>query len=464
MSGTVNGAVTFNMGKHYEERLVQALIVDNKFAEQMTEILNVDYFGLEHLREIAKILFGYYEKYRTFPSVGLLSTMLLDQKNSEVLREKYATYLDHIKKEPLNGDLEYIKENSLEFCRKRCVMLSLEKILEFAENRKYNEIVPEIQKALLAGSEKDMGHSFLEDFEARMQRIAYKPIPTPWELINKLIKGGLGGGKLGCICAVSGVGKSHALVEMGVAAAQAGFTVAHYTFELSECDTGNRYDSRIANIGIDNLIDHKDFVLRKVQSVPGKIVIKSYPTKSASVATIRNHLHKLKMKGVVPDILIIDYADLMRSRRAYDQRRMEEESVYEELRGLAMELDIPIWTAAQANRSGMDAEVITLKEIAECFAKAMICDLFLTLNRKKDGSDYSTVGNLFVAKSRMGRDGVKFPMVIDTTMSKIEVLDPGAFTEDDEDDRETRMKRKLKEMMLSKDKKQADNIDKGSAN
>ncbi len=439
----------FKKGKNFEERLVQALLGDHKFAEQMVEILNVDYFGLEYLKESAKILFDYYGKYKAFPSFEVFKTIVMDTKD-DTLRERMLIYLEQVRKEPLNGDMEWTKENALEFCRKRRVMLSLEKILEFAENKKYNDIVPEIQKALVAGSERDMGHSLLEDFEARMQKSTYKPVPTPWALLNNLIKGGVGGGKLACVCAPTGVGKSHALVEIGVAAAAAGYTVVHYTFELSENDTGNRYDSRIADISIDTLLEHKQMVLRQVQAIPGKIIIKSYPTKTATVATIRNHLHKLHMKDIRPDLIIIDYADLMRSRNSYEQRRMEEESVYEELRALAMELDLPIWTATQSNRGGLDAEVITLKDIAECFAKAMICDLFVTMNRKKDGSDYTNFGNFFVAKNRMGRDGVKFPMLIHTGKSKIEVLPPEVLEDDDDDqggNGNSRLKKKWKEYL-----------------
>ncbi len=443
----------FKKGKNFEERLVQALIGDHKFAEQMVEILNVDYFGLEYLRESTRILFNYYERYKAFPSFETFKTIITDVKE-ETLRQRMLLYLDQIRKEPLNGDMEWVKENALEFCRKRRVMLSLEKILEFAETSKYSDIIPELQKALVAGSERDMGHSLVDDFEARMQKSTYKPVPSPWALLNALIKGGLGGGKLGCVCAPTGVGKSHALVEMGVAAAQAGFTVVHYTFELSECDTGNRYDSRIADVQIDNLIDNKQMVLRKVKEVPGKIIIKSYPTKTATVATIRNHLHKLQLKDIRPDIIIIDYADLMRSRNSYEQRRMEEESVYEELRALAMELDLPVWTATQSNRGGLDAEVITLKDIAECFAKAMICDLFVTMNRKKDGSDYTNFGNFFVAKNRMGRDGVKFPMLIHTGKSKIEVLPPDIVDDSEEEPggATARLKQKWKEYLKGSSK------------
>jgi len=418
----------FGKGIHYEERLVQSLIVDHKFAEQMIEVLDFNYFGFDYTKETTKIIFNYYNKYKGFPSFKLLSHLASEAEISDTLKEKIVEFFDTIKNNPLNGDIEYIKESSLDFCRKKSLVGAFEKSIKLIQEKRYEEIVNEIQQALQKGSERDLGHDYLEQFENRMVEDFYEPVETPWPEINKLINGGLGKGKLGVICAPTSVGKSHFLVDVGAYAAMLGKNVLHYTFELSEKDVGKRYDSRISGVPIDDISKHKSAVRDAVESIPGKVIIKSYPTKKATTLTLRNHINRLFIRDFIPDIIIVDYADLMKASKNYEQKRFELESVYEELRALAMELDVPIWTATQTNRVGLDEDIITLAHVAEAYAKAWIVDLFLTMNRRKDAP--LVPGKLFVAKNRMGDDGLIFPIRIHTAISKIEFLDPSQVSVD----------------------------------
>ena len=128
------------------------------------------------------------------------------------------------------------------------------------------------------------------------------------------------------------------------------------------------------------------------------------------------------LKGFVPSLIIIDYAYIMRSTRAYDSLRHELKLIYEELRNLSMDMNVPIWTASQANRDSAKSDVVGLENMSEAYGKAMVADVVLSLSRKP--MEKSTgIGRLFVAKNRAGRDGLLFPVNIDTARSKIEVLD-----------------------------------------
>lgn len=421
----------FKNDKHYEECIVQALIVDHQWAEQMVEVLDLNYFNLEHLKETAKIMFNYYEKYRTFPSFPLIVTILKKDFDNELIRSQIFEYLKKIKSNPLNGDLEYVKESSLDFCKRRSLALALEKTLDLIEKKKYEQILPGLQKAILAGSDKDVGHIFLDHFEKRVQDIKRNSVPVPWLEINRIMHGGLAEGELGVIMAGTGVGKSHALVDIGCYAACQGYNVAHYTFELGDIYVGKRYDSRISLIPFDNLLDNKERVENSIKEIKGKIIIKAYPAKSITALGIKNHVSQLILRDMKPDILLVDSGDLMKSSRSYDQKRLEEETVYEELRSLSQELKIPIWTVTQSNREGLDLDVITLKNVSECIGKAFIADFFLTMTRKKE-NNFTTVGNFFVAKSRLGPDGIKYPILVTTGLSKIEVLDPNSIEVVDE--------------------------------
>lgn len=157
------------------------------------------------------------------------------------------------------------------------------------------------------------------------------------------------------------------LCELGKNAVLNGHTVVHYTLELYEHQVGIRYDSMISGLPINNVSENFDFIKNKLDKITGagKLFIKEYPTKSATVNTIRFHLNKLLMSGIIPDLIIVDYADLLKSRRNYEQKRFELESIYEDLRSLAGEISTPIWSACfhgDTKIKLVDGREITFKE------------------------------------------------------------------------------------------------------
>jgi replicative DNA helicase len=239
-----------------------------------------------------------------------------------------------------------------------------------------------------------------------------------------MMNGGLGAGELGCVMAATSVGKSHMLVQLGANALRNGLNVLHYTFELSEHKVAIRYDSNLVGISATDILDEKEFVQQHYKKNQyGRLIVKDYPTNTATVGTLKAHIEKLKItKSFTPHLVIIDYADIMRSSRQMDSLRHELKLVYEELRGLAMELCIPIWTASQTNRDSSNTEIVGLDKISESFGKAMVCDFIMSMSRdpvqKANG-----LCNIFIAKSRLGKDGILFPAKIDTARSKIDILD-----------------------------------------
>lgn len=216
-------------------------------------------------------------------------------------------------------------------------------------------------------------------------------------------------------------GKSMALVHLGAQALLQGKNVVYYTLELDELVVGKRFDSCITGISLNDLSLMKNEVLDVVRTVPGELIIKEYPTKSASTNTIRQHLQKLKMRDKKIDMIVVDYGDLLRPTRTYEQKRMELETIYEELRGLAKEFNCPVWTASQTNRSGLNAEVITMEAISEAFNKCFVSDFIFTISRTIDDKNNNT-GRIFIAKNRNGQDGLIMPIFMDTSKVAIKVL------------------------------------------
>ncbi len=178
------------------------------------------------------------------------------------------------------------------------------------------------------------------------------------------------------------------------------------------------------------MYDHKDQVLDVVKNLKGKLIIKEYPTKSASTNTIKAHLDKLKVHGHNVDMIIVDYADLLRPVTREKEKRVELESIYEELRGIAQIHNCTLWTASQTNRGGLNAEVVTMESISEAFNKCFVADFICTISRTiKD--KVSNEGRMFIAKNRNGPDGMVFPIFMDTKNVKIKVLQESTETADE---------------------------------
>jgi len=452
----MSGTSFSNFGKPFQEKIFQSMMSDQHWAAQMVEVMSPDYFDLKYLSYLCKLYFEYNKKYKSFPTMSILITMVKEDltKNSDiVVRDQIIEYLQRIKLNPDMGDISYVKEKSLDFCKRQAFKDALEKSVELIQTEKYESVLNIMKEAVSVGMPNSTGHDFFSDIEARFVQINRQVCPTGLKRIDDkdILRGGLGRGELGVITANTGVGKSHFLVAMGCEAMRAGKNVIHYTFELSEHETGKRYDSNLCKMPSNEVIERKDEVIKKYKDMKlGRLIIKEYATGSASVVTIRNHIEKLMLKNFIPSLVVVDYADVMKSTREYDSLRHELKLIYTELRNLAVDLQIPIWTASQANKDSAKSDIVGLENMSEAYGKAQVADIVLSLSRKPtekaDGS-----GRIFVAKNRAGRDGLLFPINIDTSMSRFEVLDEtelslNEIVNQDENEMKDLLKKKWKEM------------------
>ena len=420
-------------GKNFQEKVFQSMLSDRAWAAQMIEVMDPSFFDVKYLGFLCESYFAYYEKYKCFPTLQLLITIVKEkfQNNTDtILRDQIIEYLTRMKTNPDLGDIEYVKDKSLEFCKRQVFKEALEKSVQMIQTENYDSVLGIMKDAIAAGLPASQGHDFFEDMEARFVKINRQACPTGLSRLDEkdILRGGLGRGEIGVLTAPTGVGKSHFLVAMGANAMRAGKNVVHYTFELTETDVGLRYDSNLCDIPSNEVLDKKEEVIEKYKGMDlGRLVIKEYPTGSATVNTIRTHIEKLSLKGFVPSLVVVDYADVMRSSRKMESLRHELKLVYEELRNLAMDLGVPIWTASQANRDASNSDVVGLENMSEAYGKAMVADVVLSLSRKPTEKALGT-GRLFVAKNRAGRDGILFPINIDTAKSKFFILDETELT------------------------------------
>ena len=419
-----NKAETFQrFGKAFQEKFCHLMLSDRPFCDQVTEVLSVDFLDYEYLRVFVKILTEHRSKYKVHPSYEIMETRIRTDCNNytKALKEQLIGFYATIKSTDEIPNSQFIKDSSLDFCRKQVLKGAMMKSVKLIKSSSFDEIQKVIEEALKLGTDNNFGHDFIKDFEERYTLTSRDPVSTGFERVDEICKGGLGKSELGVVIAPTGAGKSMVLVHLGAQALKQGKTVVHYTLELQDTVVGNRYDSRISEIPLGDLFHNKKQVMYKIKDIPGQLIIKEYPTKSASTETIKNHIERLRKKGIEPDMIIMDYADLLRPTRSSKEKRYDLENTYEELRAIAQIYKCPVWTASQTNRSGLNAEVITMEAISEAFNKCFVADFICSLSRTVQDKQ-ANKGRMFIAKNRNGPDGLIFPAFVDWSNVKIQIL------------------------------------------
>jgi len=387
----------------------------------MFEVLNINFLELKYLQVFVQLVKKYREKYSVHPTEKIMTSILRTELASEndSVQQQIRHFFARISKTKIE-DSDYIIETSLDFCRKQKLKEAMLKSVKLLKNSSFDEISQVINEALKLGSDSNFGHDYVKDFEQRFLFKARNPIGTGWAEIDAITHQGLGEGELGVVIAPTGAGKSMALVHIGAQALKAGKNVVYYTLELSETVVGSRFDSCITNVPLNDLSSFKEEIYEKVQMIEGKLIVKEYPTKSASCQTLKNHIEKLANRDFKPDMILVDYGDLLRPISTLREKRHELETIYEQLRAIAQTYNCCVWTASQTNRSGLNAEVITMESISEAFNKCFVADFIFSISRTAEDKLANT-GRIFVAKNRNGLDGLIYPIHMDTSNVTINV-------------------------------------------
>tara|TARA_R110000796_G_scaffold55882_3_gene129809 strand:- start:3957 stop:5327 length:1371 start_codon:yes stop_codon:yes gene_type:complete len=415
---------TFQLyGAGFQSKLLAVLIKDRIFLQQIHDILDPTYFSSESSQWIAKTIAKYFTDYKTTPTLEVMKVEI-DSIEQDVLKTTVIDTLKDVMKHIDSLDSDYIKDKTLDFCKNQKLKGAILESVQLLQQGKYDAIKSTVDEAMKAGSDKDIGHEYIENVEARFSANSRKTVPTPWEVINDITDGGLGPGEMGVFVAPAGIGKSMALVNAAAHCAKQGLNVVYYTLELSDTYVGGRFDSYYTGIPTSDLKYHRDEVEIAMNKLKGKLIIKYWPTKTASVNTIAAHLDKCAIQGAVPDIVFLDYADLLRDTGSNKNARHDQVlgGIYEELRGLAGLHQIPLWTASQANRSAAEMEVIEADKIAESYTKVMVADFIVSLSRKT-ADKISGTGRWHIIKNRFGPDGLTFPSKMNMAICGIEIYE-----------------------------------------
>jgi replicative DNA helicase len=405
-------------GQSFQMKVISALLTHKEFLQNINDVLSDEYFANPAHKWIINEILKYYLKYHTTISMDILKVEMKKLDN-EVLKVSVKEQLREAYKADIE-DLEYVQEEFSTFCKNQQLKKALLSSVDLLKAGDYESIKYMIESAMKAGQDKNIGHEYKRDTESRYREDHRSIVPTPWPAINDLIQGGLGNGDLGLIFGNPGGGKSWTLVALGGFAVQMGYNVIHYTLELSESYTGRRYDAFFTRIPVDQLEKSKDQVDAVAAEVPGELIIREFAMGKTTIGTIESHIQKVRDLGIQPDLIIIDYIDLLSTRKRNVDRKGEIDDIYTSTKGLARELNLPIWSVSQVNRAGAKDDVIEGDKAAGSYDKMMITDLSISLSRKKEDKVNGT-GRLHIMKNRYGMDGLTFQVDVNTSTGHIEI-------------------------------------------
>ena len=298
-------------GTSFQSKIITSLLLNNKFIKTVYDILEVSYFDSDSNKFLVKEIKKYFDKYKIQPTMEAMK-VIIDDLDNDVLKTSVVDSLRNAWNHRESPDLEFVQEKTLEFCRNQVIKSAIMDSVELLDTQQYDKIKGVIDTAMRAGVERDIGHEYITGFDERMTQQSRNCVPTKWDSINEIMDGGLAGGELGVIVAPAGIGKSWTLQALGADAVRQGKTVIHYTLELNAQYVGLRYDTIVSGQPTANLQYHKEEVLKKINQLKGELVIKYYPTRTASVNTISSHLQQCELQGIKPDLVLVDYADIMK--------------------------------------------------------------------------------------------------------------------------------------------------------
>jgi len=414
----------FRYGTTFQTKIISSMMSDSIFMKRIIDIIDVKYFENDIIQNIIHEIIEYFHKYKMKPTFDSLKTIFIQPKYSQISNSSIQiiidaqSYLD-------SSDLDYVKDSVIQFCRHQEIKRAILQSVDLLNNDKFDIIEKMMNDSFKIGLDINTGINIKRDVDLVFTDDKRNPVATPWEQINNITEGGLGLGELGVIAAPPGIGKSWALVSLASHAIKQGKKVVFFTLELYENYVAKRFYSNLTHTKLNNLKYEVDAIKTYLNHLKGELIIQYYPTKSVSVNSLKGFVERSITEEFKPDLIIVDYADLLKAPYVNSTKRDDQilGDIYAELRGMAGEFEIPVWTASQINRSGAKSQVIESDSIAGSFEKIMIADIVVSISRQLEDKIANT-SRWHILKNRFGRDGVTFPAQNDLSMGKIQLFEP----------------------------------------
>lgn len=415
----------------FQKKLVRTIYQDGTFAASLVGLLEPESFESRVLKWIVEKIFWYHDQYKTHPSKMVLER---EAKKSVRIGTVQGADITALAKalvglDTVTPDRSYIEDEVFRFIKRANVAKSLQAIDKAIRTGDFDLVDTEMQKAAAFKPArtnefgKTASHNVLDRVKRRLRQQEFGV--TSGTPVDRAMKSeGIQRKQVGIVIGPTGRGKTATLVHHAASAAEDGKSVLYVSCELDEDDTLDRIDARLCGIDL-NLLKKKpktiqELYVNRLKDVGDRLHVKFYPPGTLTVGGIRAYIKKLETIGFYPDLIIVDYVDLLRPSQRFDagDEYAAQGSVVRELRGLMGELNIACWTACQANRGALDAEVVDKQHVADSFQKIMIADVVVTLCQTLEEKARETM-RIFLAKNRNGYDGMEFYIKMDTAQCRI---------------------------------------------
>jgi replicative DNA helicase len=407
----------FSFQRDFQIQIIGLLYQDFEFLLLGHDIIASEYFCDNVLAWFFETIRDYYLDYQMrIDEVSLKNEIKKAAKAGEIKKPDYEGFVKvfaQIQETVPNS--KYIADEIVTFCKHQAIRKAAMEIPDLLNNNEFDAIAKVMGNALAVGDmNADLGIQYFSSFT---QRIAYRAemqerriFPTGITPLDTYIGGGLKAGQLGIWMAPTNRGKSVALVHCGKRTVIYKQNVLFYTLELEEEEVAERYDASFTGVKVNDLVDYEDVVASGIDELGRKhgnsLLIKSFPTKTATVDTLRAHLKQCLSVGFVPDLICVDYLDLMKSHIPRREKREELTDITEGLKGLAGEMKIPIWTATQSRRAAVAKETHGEDDVAEDWGKMFTADIVITINQTQEEAGNNQI-RLYIAKNRNGPRAVE---------------------------------------------------------
>jgi len=420
-----------------ETAIIKHLIYDENYTRKVLPFLKDEYFTDRNERIIFGEVKEFIEKYNTNPTY---ESLVIQLNNRNIAQEEYnnsISILDeiHSSKDELSK-LDWLIDKSEEFCKNQAIYNGLLESIAIADGKDKNKdkgSIPQIlSDALSVGFDTNIGHDFLENYTERFEYYHRKEekIPFDLEFFNKVTNGGFSKKTLNVFLAPPHSGKTLLMCHMAAAYMAQGKNVLYITLEMAEEEIAKRIDANLLNVSIEDLmgLDRSVFerkVLKFKEKCTGKLIVKEYPTGVGSANHFRALLNEMNLKAnFVPDVIMIDYLNICASSRIKSNGSVNSyyliKSISEEIRGLAQEFNIPILTATQTNKGGVNNSDLDMASVSESFALNATCDsMFGIINTE----EMRNLGQILIKQIKnryrdLNRDN-KFIIGVDTLKMRL---------------------------------------------
>lgn len=408
-------AQTFNFDRDFQIGILALMQVNFEFNLAAVELVEPQYFEDQTLVWVFRTMRDYWQDHGTRCDILVLNNELRKARLAGRIKDtdepKYLDVFEAMKTPP-DAD-KYVTTEVVRFCRRQAVrkaMLEMAPMTDSTDTDVWDTILGRMTQACNVGSHAvDIGMQYFLQYKdrlhARMLGDDVLVIPTGITELDYKMGGGLKAGQLGLWLGGTGAGKSIALPHCGKRAIVGGWKVVHYTLELAAEIIAERYDASWSQVPVHDLVKQTVRVEAKLgllhQRHGNSLIIKEYPSGAATVGMLKQHLQALRHIGFIPDLVVVDYVDLIKPTTNYQDEYADLGAITRDLRGLAGELKVPVWSATQVNRPGMSSEVVDVEHISDSFRKAQIADVIVAICASREELEMDVL-RLFLAKNRNG--------------------------------------------------------------